>query len=329
MIHAAVYAARKDVQSVVHTTPTACCRSRSPRSRCGPSCTPRRDRCRDSRSGHPHEVWRHRHARALARAGSRLAAALGNNTCALLRGHGAVVVGASIERAVLTAIYLQVNAKVLLQALQLGPPEALSPEEIARSSETQFSPLALDRSWEYFYRAPASMPAERLMAAPAGSEQTADLSTNSCSGSVRLDSRVVRVARTRADGASALALRRSSHGRSGSLELRMRSLKMPWGSHNRRSPFGITSTVLNESWRRALLWYVDSRRCRPESSAAARAVCRGDLFRRFVRGTHTLSVSPTFGTYSSLPCVDRARLGWRAFDGPREPVRSRPCPPPS
>jgi HCOMODA/2-hydroxy-3-carboxy-muconic semialdehyde decarboxylase len=45
------------------------------------------------------------------------------NTCALLRGHGAVVVGASIERAVLTAIYLQVNAKVLLQALQLGPPE--------------------------------------------------------------------------------------------------------------------------------------------------------------------------------------------------------------
>ena len=82
--------------------------------------------------------------------GRDLAAALGNNTCALLRGHGAVVVGASIERAVLTAIYLQVNAKVLLQALQLGPPEALSAEEIARSSETQFSPLALDRSWEYF-----------------------------------------------------------------------------------------------------------------------------------------------------------------------------------
>jgi HCOMODA/2-hydroxy-3-carboxy-muconic semialdehyde decarboxylase len=79
-----------------------------------------------------------------------LAAALGANTCALLRGHGAVVVGASIERAVLTAIYLQVNAKVLSQALQLGEPEPLSGEEIARSSETQFSPLALDRSWEYF-----------------------------------------------------------------------------------------------------------------------------------------------------------------------------------
>jgi len=83
--------------------------------------------------------------------GRDLASALADNTCALLRGHGAVVVGASIERAVLTAIYLQVNANVLLQALQLGgEPEALSAEEIARSSETQFSPLALDRSWEYF-----------------------------------------------------------------------------------------------------------------------------------------------------------------------------------
>jgi HCOMODA/2-hydroxy-3-carboxy-muconic semialdehyde decarboxylase len=82
--------------------------------------------------------------------GRDLAEALRDNTCLLIRGHGAVVVGASLERAVLTAIYLQVNANVLLKALPLGVPEPLSAEEIARSSETQFSPLALDRSWEYF-----------------------------------------------------------------------------------------------------------------------------------------------------------------------------------
>ena len=58
--------------------------------------------------------------------GRDLAAALADNTCVLIRGHGAVVVGASIERAVLTAIYLQVNANVLLQALPLGAPEALA-----------------------------------------------------------------------------------------------------------------------------------------------------------------------------------------------------------
>ncbi len=82
--------------------------------------------------------------------GRDLAATLADHTCLLIRGHGAVVVGASIERAVLTAIYLQVNANVLLQALPLGKPRPLSPEEIELSSAAQFSPLALDRSWEYF-----------------------------------------------------------------------------------------------------------------------------------------------------------------------------------
>jgi HCOMODA/2-hydroxy-3-carboxy-muconic semialdehyde decarboxylase len=82
--------------------------------------------------------------------GRDLAATLADNTCLLIRGHGAVVVGASVERAVLTAIYLTVNADVLLEALRLGAAEGLSAEEIARSSATQFSPLALDRSWEYY-----------------------------------------------------------------------------------------------------------------------------------------------------------------------------------
>jgi ribulose-5-phosphate 4-epimerase/fuculose-1-phosphate aldolase len=82
--------------------------------------------------------------------GRDLAAALGEHTCLLIRGHGAVVVGTSIPRAVLTAIYLQVNANVLLAALPLGSPAALSAQEIARSAEAQFSPLALDRTWEYF-----------------------------------------------------------------------------------------------------------------------------------------------------------------------------------
>ena len=82
--------------------------------------------------------------------GRDLAATLAANTCLLMRGHGAVVVGASVQQAVLTAIYLQVNANVLLEALQLGAAEGLSAEEIAQSAAAQFSPLALDRSWEYF-----------------------------------------------------------------------------------------------------------------------------------------------------------------------------------
>jgi len=82
--------------------------------------------------------------------GTSLAATLDDNTCVLMRGHGAVVVGTGIERAVLTAVYLQVNANVLLQAGALGMPKGLSEDEIRLATESQFSTLALPRAWEYF-----------------------------------------------------------------------------------------------------------------------------------------------------------------------------------
>jgi ribulose-5-phosphate 4-epimerase/fuculose-1-phosphate aldolase len=82
--------------------------------------------------------------------GRSLARTLADNTCVLMRGHGAVVVGTSIERAVLTAVYLQVNANVQMQASALGAPAALSEEEVRLATESQFSALALPRAWEYF-----------------------------------------------------------------------------------------------------------------------------------------------------------------------------------
>jgi HCOMODA/2-hydroxy-3-carboxy-muconic semialdehyde decarboxylase len=82
--------------------------------------------------------------------GRSLAKTLGNHTCVLMRGHGAVVAARSLKEAVMIAFYLQVNAQVQLQALGLGEPKPLSEAEIALSSATQFSPLAIDRAWEYF-----------------------------------------------------------------------------------------------------------------------------------------------------------------------------------
>ena len=152
MIHAAIYAARADVQSVVHNHAYGVLPFTITDEPLRPVVHTA------SVIGAVVPVWDIRTkfggtdmlVRSIEQ-GRDLAATLADNTCALMRGHGAVVVGASVERAVLTAIYLQVNAGVLLQALQLGgEPEALSAEEIARSAETQFSPLALDRSWEYF-----------------------------------------------------------------------------------------------------------------------------------------------------------------------------------
>jgi len=82
--------------------------------------------------------------------GRSLAKTLGQNTCVLLRGHGAAVAAHNVKAAVLTAYYLQVNAQVQLQALALGAPKPLSPAEIAATTATQLSPLSLDRAWEYF-----------------------------------------------------------------------------------------------------------------------------------------------------------------------------------
>ena len=151
MIHAAIYAVRPDVSSVVHNHSYAVLPFAVTSAPLKPVIHTA------SIIGAEVPVWDIRDhfgdtdmlVRTIEQ-GRDLAAALGKHTCLLMRGHGCVVTGATVQRAVLTAIYLQVDATVQLQAASLGQPEALSPGEITRSSETQFSPLALDRAWEYF-----------------------------------------------------------------------------------------------------------------------------------------------------------------------------------
>jgi HCOMODA/2-hydroxy-3-carboxy-muconic semialdehyde decarboxylase len=82
--------------------------------------------------------------------GRDLAATLGRNTCVLMRGHGAVVAAEALKHAVIIAIYLKVNAEIQLQAMGIGTPRPLSEKEVELSRAAQFSPLALDRAWEYF-----------------------------------------------------------------------------------------------------------------------------------------------------------------------------------
>lgn len=84
--------------------------------------------------------------------GRDLARTLAENTCLLMRGHGAVVTGRSVPEAVLSSVYLQINATVLAQTLALGDPVELSARELELARATQFSPLAADRAWEYFCR---------------------------------------------------------------------------------------------------------------------------------------------------------------------------------
>ncbi len=64
--------------------------------------------------------------------GKALAEVLGAPPVALVRGHGDVVVGPSVRRAVSRAIYTEINARLELQAVMLGGPITfIAPEEAA------------------------------------------------------------------------------------------------------------------------------------------------------------------------------------------------------
>lgn len=76
----------------------------------------------------------------------RMAAALQGQNGVLLRGHGAVVVGATLEQAVLRAIYLELEAHYQLLARASGTPLFYTPGETARFRHT----AAVEHAWHYY-----------------------------------------------------------------------------------------------------------------------------------------------------------------------------------
>jgi len=82
--------------------------------------------------------------------GRALAKALGPHPVALMRGHGAVVVGRDVQQAVFRSVYTELNAKLQHQALALGKVLYLDPEEARRSDETNSA--LVGRSWELWLR---------------------------------------------------------------------------------------------------------------------------------------------------------------------------------
>ena len=61
--------------------------------------------------------------------GRALATELGQANFVLMRGHGSTTVANSLKLAVYRAVYAETNAKLQMQALQLGEPVYLTPEE--------------------------------------------------------------------------------------------------------------------------------------------------------------------------------------------------------
>lgn len=82
--------------------------------------------------------------------GKALAGSLGQANVALMRGHGNVVVGKSIQQVVFRAIYTESNARLQSEAMRLGEIEFLSPGEAQAASD--MNDEHLDRPWQVWKR---------------------------------------------------------------------------------------------------------------------------------------------------------------------------------
>jgi HCOMODA/2-hydroxy-3-carboxy-muconic semialdehyde decarboxylase len=97
--------------------------------------------------------------------GDALARTLGPGAVALMRGHGSVAVGGSIQQVVYRAIYTEMNARLQMEAARLGTISFLAPEEARLAAA--MNDKVLGRPWELWKR--KVMPATARERAPAGS----------------------------------------------------------------------------------------------------------------------------------------------------------------
>jgi ribulose-5-phosphate 4-epimerase/fuculose-1-phosphate aldolase len=84
--------------------------------------------------------------------GRSLARTLGQGRIALMRGHGSVVAGADVPEVVAACMAMDKNARVQLQAMQLGELIPLAPGEINRPWVAPGQPPLPDRAWELLVR---------------------------------------------------------------------------------------------------------------------------------------------------------------------------------
>lgn len=147
-IHSEIYRSRPDVIAVVHSHSPAIIPFGVTDARLRPICH------MSGFLGAQVPVFEIRHAAGEATdmlirnqaLGQALAAELGRSAVALMRGHGNVVVGASIQQVVFRAIYTESNARLQGEAMRMGEVNFLTPQEAQAASD--MNDEHLDRPWQ-------------------------------------------------------------------------------------------------------------------------------------------------------------------------------------
>lgn len=83
--------------------------------------------------------------------GKSLVQTLGNHPAALMRGHGAVIVGHDIQQAVFRAVYIEANAHLQSQAMALGGKVIYLDADEAKKAEESIGGT-VSRPWELWLR---------------------------------------------------------------------------------------------------------------------------------------------------------------------------------
>src|SRR5690348_3269163 len=151
-IHGAIYEARQDVHAIVHNhSPSVIPFGVTPK-----KLKPFLHMC--AHIGHEVPTWDSRDKFGDTTLlvgdmdmGRDLARLLGSRPTTLMRGHGATVVGRSVRHAVFVSVYLEVAAKLQMQAMALGEIKFLSPGEIEQIVG-RLNEYTLNRAWENWAR---------------------------------------------------------------------------------------------------------------------------------------------------------------------------------
>jgi ribulose-5-phosphate 4-epimerase/fuculose-1-phosphate aldolase len=82
--------------------------------------------------------------------GERLAATLGGARAALLKAHGAIVVGADLVECFALAAYLEENAQRQCLAMQIGKPYVFDAAERDACLKNLWSANLFRKTWDYY-----------------------------------------------------------------------------------------------------------------------------------------------------------------------------------
>jgi ribulose-5-phosphate 4-epimerase/fuculose-1-phosphate aldolase len=82
--------------------------------------------------------------------GYRIVTTMGSSSMVVLKGHGNIVTGESVEQCCVSAVWAEKAARLLHWAIQVGKPQGYAEEEVRKVREQVIAGKAYQRAWNYY-----------------------------------------------------------------------------------------------------------------------------------------------------------------------------------